>query len=436
MRWLRGLYFELGRYLEAFTIRQKRRSVEQQYGLRAFIGAGRLKPQRHATTPIVNSPAPSGSVALEIISSGRQRDVQNLIARISRPDQKLTVIHGHSGVGKSSTVTAGLVPALQQRAIGDQIAIPVVLQVYTDWVQELGKALSDAIASTKPATIRKAALSDDILPYPSTPMTIDGILGLLRHNADNHIITVLIFDQVEEFFSACNNPTQIAEFDRFLCECINVAFVKVILTLREDYLHRLLEFKQLGETGLINGNILDRNIRYQLKNFSRQDATSVIRELTQRSQYHVEPALIDALVDDLSAELGEVRPIELQVVGAQLQDERILTLAKYQQFRPNKLIERYLAELISDCGRENERVAFLVLYLLTDENKKRLFKTRAELAIELAELEDVNKLELVLEILVRSGLVVLYPDVPERFQLIDDFMVDIIHILARHFDFT
>jgi WD40 repeat protein len=431
LRWLRGLYFELGRYLEAFTIRQKRRSVEQQYGLRAFIGAGRLKPQRHATTPIVNSPAPSGSVALEIIASGRQRDVQNLIARISRPDQKLTVIHGHSGVGKSSTVTAGLVPALQQRAVGDQIAIPVVLQVYTDWVQELGKALSNAIALTKPLTIRKAALSEDTPTYPNTPITIDGVLELLRQNAQNNIITVLIFDQVEEFFSGCSKPIQIAQFDKFLCECMNVAFVKVILSLREDYLHKLLEFKYLDKVAPINENILDRSIRYQLKNFSRQDASSVIRELTQRSQYHIEPELIDALVDDLSAELGEVRPIELQVVGAQLQDERILTLAKYQQFRPNKLIERYLAELISDCGKENERAAFLVLYLLTDENKKRLFKTRAELAIELAELEDASKLELVLEILVRSGLVVLYPDVPERYQLIHDYLVDLIRSLQQ-----
>jgi WD40 repeat protein len=426
LRWLRGLYFELGRYLEAFIIRQKRRSVEQQYGLRAFIGAGHLQPQRHATTPIVNSPAPSGSVALEIIASGRQRDVQNLIARISRPDQKLTVIHGHSGVGKSSTVTAGLVPALQQRAIGDQIAIPVVLQVYKDWVQGLGKALSDAIASTKPATIRKAALSEDTQPLPSTPHTIDGVLELLWQNADNHIITVLIFDQVEEFFSGYNKPSQIAEFDKFLCECMNVAFVKVILTLREDYIHKLLEFKQLDKLAPINENILDKNIRYQLKNFSCQDASSVIRELTMRSQYHLEPELIDALVYDLSAELGEVRPIELQVVGAQLQDERILTLSKYQQYRPNKLIEKYLAELISDCGKENERAAFFVLYLLTDENKKRLFKTRAELAIELSELDDVNKLELVLEILVRSGLVVLYPDVPERYQLIHDYLVDLI----------
>ncbi len=427
LRWMRSLYFESGRYLEAFTIRQKRRSVEQQYGLRAFIGAGRLQPQRHPTTPGLSTPVAGGSVALEIIASGRERDLQSLIARISRPDQKMTVIHGPSGVGKSSIVTAGLVPALQQRAIGDQIAIPVVLQIYTDWVSEFGKALGNAML---PRGVANGAIES--LSAPTSPITKAGIFELLQENARNSIITVLIFDQVEEFFFSCPSSKQQQEFDAFLCDCLNVAFVKIILTLREDYLHKLLEFKQLQALEPINDNILDKTIRYQLNNFSREDAKTVIRSLTERTQFNkLEPALIDALVNDLAAELGEVRPIELQVVGAQLQDERIFTLAKYEQFRPNKLIERYIRELISECGSENERAALLVLYLLTDENKKRPFKTRAELASELTELEDVSKLELVLEILVRSGLVVLFPDSPERYQLIHDYMVDLIRAIQQ-----
>ena len=429
LRWLRSLYFESGRYLEAFSIRQKRRSVEQQYGLRAFIGAGRLQSQRHPITPVLNEPMPGGNVALEIIASGREQDVQALIARISRADKKLIVIHGPSGVGKSSIVTAGLVPALQQRAIGDQIAIPVVLQIYTDWVRELGKALGNTMLKGGVTTAVGAVES---LLAPASPVTKAGILELLQENARNSVITVLIFDQVEEFFFACANPKEQQEFDAFLCDCLNVAFVKIIITLREDYLHKLLEFKQLQALEPINENILDKSIRYQLNNFSRADAKTLIHSLTERIESNqLEPALIDALVDDLSAELGEIRPIELQVVGAQLQDERIFTLAKYEQFRPNKLIERYIRELISECGEENERAALLVLYLLTDENNKRPFKTRPELAAELSQLEDVRKLELVLEILVRSGLVVLFPDSPERYQLIHDYMVDLIRSIQQ-----
>jgi WD40 repeat protein len=427
LRSLRSLYFEEGRYLEAFTIRQKRRSVEQQYGFRAFIGAGRLQPQRQATNPALLSPSGGSSVALEIAASGREGDINNLIGRISRADQKLTVIHGPSGVGKSSTVTAGLVPALQNRAIGDQIAIPVVLQLYDDWVRELGKSLAQAQTRTK----GEAAIDGEILPFPATPITIAGIQQQLQENANNHLITVLIFDQFEEFFFGNTDRNKKQEFDIFISQALNIPFVKVILSLREDYLHRLLEFKHLSELEAINKNILDKNIRYPLNNFSPKDAKMVMQRLTERSHIYLESALIDALIEDLSAELGEVRPIELQVAGAQLQDERITSLENYQPYRPNRLIERYIKELIQDCGKENERAALLVLYLLTDENNQRPFKSRVQLAIELEELEDIEKLDLVLEILVRSGLVVLFPDVPERYQLIHDYLVDLIRHLQQ-----
>ncbi|MEB3217266.1 MAG: hypothetical protein VKN72_13690 [Nostocales cyanobacterium 94392] len=431
LRRLRSLYYESGKYNKAFLIRGKRRSIEQQYGLRAFIGAGRLQPQIQGKNPVLVSPAKNTDVALEITASGRERDINLLIGKISRSDQKLILIHGESGVGKSSIVNAGLVPALQNRPIGDQIAVPVVLQVYTDWIRELGKSFSEAMFANQ-SPIRYIYTKElEAPPYPATPIKITAILEQLRENARNHLITVLIFDQLEEFFFASTDRKQKQEFDQFICECLNIAFVKIIFSLREDYLHHLLDLKLLAKQESIGDNILDKDIRYQINNLSSSDATRLIQQLTQRSEYNIEPALIDALVEDLSSELGEVRPIELQVVGAQLQDERITTLAKYEPYRPNKLIERYIKEIIKDCGAENEQAALLVLYLLTDENNKRPFKTKAELTTELTELDSAEKLELVLEILVSSGLVVLFADVTERYQLIHDYLVDLIRSLQQ-----
>jgi hypothetical protein len=79
-------------------------------------------------------------------------------------------------------------------------------------------------------------------------------------------------------------------------------------------------------------------------------------------------------------------------------------------------------EVIQDCGSENEHAARLILYLLTDENGTRPFKNRTELAISLSALEESENLDLVLEILVQSGLVLLeVPD--ERYQLVHDYLV-------------
>nr|MDZ8037411.1 ribosome assembly protein 4 [Nostoc sp. CreGUA01] len=140
---LQQLYFEQKAYLAAYETKQQQRSVEQQFGLRAFIGAGRLQATKQlgaiALAPLrVDN---KDSIAPEIAASGRQLDVERLIERIGRPDKKLIVIHGQSGVGKSSLVNAGLVPALKNQAIGIQDNLPVAMRVYTNWVEELGRLL-------------------------------------------------------------------------------------------------------------------------------------------------------------------------------------------------------------------------------------------------------------------------------------------------------
>ncbi|YAG06470.1 putative STAND NTPase 1 domain-containing protein [Nostoc sp. DSM 114167] len=410
---LRLLYFEQGEYLKAFHIKQEQLQIEQQYGFRAFVGASYLNPQRQAISSALQVENPE-TIAEEIAASGRGQDVKRLRERIGGTEHKLTVIHGQSGVGKSSILQGGLIPALQQQAIGERDALPLLVRVYTDWVGMLGQSLAKAFEE-----VRGNQLSVNL--DSST-----AILEQLRRNTDRNLLTVLIFDQFEEFFFVYPDQGQRRAFYEFLRVCLDIPFVKVILSLREDYLHYLLELDRLFNLSAINNNILDKHIRYYLGNFSPADAKAVVQSLTERSHFYLEPALIDELVRDLAGELGEVRPIELQIVGTQLQTDKITTLEKYRQFgTKEKLVERFLEEVIHDCGAENEQVARLVLYLLTDENGTRPLKTRAELAADLP--AEVDKLDLVLEIFVASGLVLLLPESPaDRYQLVHDYLVSFI----------
>ena len=421
LRTLRSLYFEQSRYREAFQIKLELRSIEQQYSFRAFIGAGQIEPQRQANNPALSTIEHQATVALEIAASGRQQDINRLIERISRSDRKLTVIYGQSGVGKSSIVNAGLVPALKQTSFGARDALPVVLQVYTDWIDTLGRKLATGLQE-----IRNIQLNQPL----NTP---ELILEQLRKNANRNLLTVLIFDQFEELFFVSTIQAEKRLFFEFLRECLNIAFVKVIFSLREDHLHHLLECERLTNLEVINNDILSKDILHYLGNLSPADARSLIKNLTSRSQFYLEEALIDELVKELAEEYGEVRPIELQLVGAQLQAENITTLSKYQERGPkNKLVEQFLQEVIKDCGQENERAARLVLYLLTDENGTRPIKSRAELASDLEALNEADKLDLVLWILVKSGLVFLLPEFPaQRYQLIHDYLVPFIRYLQQ-----
>lgn len=451
---LRDLYWQQKRYLEAFKLKQARLEVEKIAGIRAFVGAGRLGAQARLVEES-DEPAP------EIYASGRQLDLRELLGRINSTDSKLTVLHGDSGVGKSSLVNAGLIPALQKEAIGYRSALPVIVRQYMNWEKELATALTESIqASSRSKTVQVPESSPDIL-------------AMLRQCEQNNRYIVLVFDQFEEFFFANPDPVQRRQFFQFLSNCLEITYLNIILSLREDYLHYLLEasraLRSVASPNMLSqnlfSNILGRDILYPIGNFNPEQAKAIIDDLTRQSRSYLEPDLVDALVADLAGPLQEVRPIELQIVGSQLETERIRSLAQYRELgdQPKEeLVSRYLQEVVDDCGAEYEQITELVLYLLTDERGTRPLKTQLDLRRELEallpglfdaltpdpfpsnglaltpspspndgqwELEESvrDPLDHVLKILCGSGIVVYLPeDLDDRYQLVHDYIAETI----------
>ncbi|MDJ1177650.1 hypothetical protein PJF56_02115 [Roseofilum sp. BLCC_M91] len=417
---VRSLYFHEHCYREAFLLKQEQRAVQSQYGLRPFVGAAQLRPTQQALNPLLANPIETdtqvGGVAEAISTSNRQNDVQNLLYRISRSDYKITVIHGPSGVGKSSIVNAGLVPTLHRKTLGDQIPIPVVMRVYSDWGVNLGKALKESL---KHFQFSHTHLSD---------YTPDLYLQTFDQIADQNGLTVLIFDQFEEFFFVCNDPEKRQEFYGFLEECLHQSGLKIIISIREDYLHHLLEIERHLSLEAIACNLLDKSNRYALGNFSKAHTFEVIKNLTRHTQFELDDDLIEALVNDLSAGTNEVRPIELQIVGSQLQDLNITTLEQYRQVESkHKLVQNFLDSVIKDCGQKNEYHARKIVYTFIDEDSNRPLKTRSEILGEMGSDLTLETLTLILEIFCGSGLIYLIPEQPEpRYQLIHDYLVEFI----------
>ncbi|MDJ1173623.1 hypothetical protein [Roseofilum capinflatum] len=420
LKGVRSLYFHEQCYREAFLLKQEQRAVQSQYGLRPFVGAAQLRPTQQALNPLFSNPIETdekmGGVAEAISTSNRQNDVQNLVYRISRSDYKITVIHGPSGVGKSSIVNAGLVPTLHRKTLGDQIPIPVVMRVYSDWVVNLGKALQESL---KPFQFSHSELSD------YTPKLY---LQNLDEIAEQNGLTVLIFDQFEEFFFVCDRTEKRQEFYQFLEHCLHRSGLKIIISIREDYLHHLLEIEQNISLEGIGCNLLDKSNRYALGNFSRAHTFEVIKNLTRHTQFELDDDLIEALVADLSVGTHEVRPIELQIVGSQLQDLNITTLEQYRQVESKqKLVENFLNSVIEDCGQKNEYHARKAVYSFIDEDGNRPLKTKSEILVEMGSDLASETLTLILEIFCGSGLIYLIPEQPEpRYQLIHDYLVEFI----------
>ncbi|MBD2576287.1 hypothetical protein [Oscillatoria sp. FACHB-1406] len=416
---LRSLYFQQHQYELAFTLKQEQQRVEQACGLRAFYG--------------LSSPTGEGDrlpsyYPTEILAFGRQRDVEALLERVRRSEHKLTILHGPSGAGKSSLLHAGLVPALWDEIIAAREILPAIQTTYNDWQQGLSRAFSRSL------TLRERKLGQpQTLPDLLSPAAI---LDFLQSSSQGNLLVVIVFDQFEEFFYNCPQREDRRAFYRFLCDSLSIPFVKVILCLREDCLHELLAMEREMDWGIVDNDLLDRQVRYALADLSLEAAAGVVKRLTERSHFHLENDLIERFVCDLADSQQTIRPIELQVVGSALQAEKITLLQEYRQLGSNPktiLVERWLQSAIADCGPENEEVVWQVLYALTDSQGLRLLKTQAELARAVrsertrkqrSETLPSPPLTSILKILVGSGLVSrLREESDERYQLVHGYLV-------------
>jgi tetratricopeptide (TPR) repeat protein len=421
---LRQQYYNQQDYRAAFHIKLQQRQVDTQFKLRAFIGAGHIQPYESLGMPSDSST--QALLATEIKASGRDQDVAALTARLEHPRYPLITIHGPSGVGKSSILYGGLVPALVKSFPEGRTTLPVLVRSYRDWPDAINQALEVAL--------QRHITPDEETAPPAAEIDAFALLTRLQNlTKQSYAQIVLIFDQFEEFLAEAPDLSQRREFYAFLVACIGTLYLKVVLVLREDYLHYLLEIERGFDLDKLSNDILSRDYRYYLGNFEVSDAKALIRRLTQDAHFYLEEALINQLVADLTV-ANQVRPIELQVVGAQLQREEIDTLAAYRQLGPQPketLAQRFLDVAVNDCGQENALLARGILYLLTDvDREERLYrpqKSRENLEEELklrGTLYTIDQLDLVLEVLVGSGLVFMIPGIPlGRYQLVHDYLV-------------
>ncbi|MGB3295275.1 MAG: hypothetical protein WBB01_20020 [Phormidesmis sp.] len=424
------LYYDRRHYAEAFEVKLALRRVENLFGLRAFIGAGQIQlPTQRSDLPfspaavatsIVTAQVAEQMLAAEIKASGREQDIDALINRLAQPRYPIVVIHGQSGVGKSSILSAGLIPRLKDLIAEGRTTLPLMIASYSNWPLQIASAISAT------ASADAAAPSEDETLFEGRP--IDQLALLTREKYQQ---IVLIFDQFEDFFYEHPAVEQRRSLYAFLRDCLNLPYIKVVLALREDFLHYLLEWDRYADLSIVENDVLSKEIRYYLGNFMPKAAEKVIRQLTEAAGFHLEAGLVTALVDDLAGETGEIRPIELQVVGAQLQRQNITTLEAYQglgRSPKNQLLKSFLENVMHDCGPENSSIAQSVLYLLSEGN--RPLKSHSELIEALAAVNihpELQQLQLVLDILIGSGLVFEVPEVSGvRYQLVHEYLASLV----------
>jgi len=168
---------------------------------------------------------------------GRDTEVREILDRLYAPEGRFIIISGNSGSGKSSLVDAGVLPQLGEKGLADGKSCRCVRMVPSQ-----GSHPFDALKGVLQSFAVQAGrdpkqVGEELLAGPENfageiqAIVTDGI------NADE---LVLFLDQMEELFTLrgkVEDRKSANTFLRSLYHAVNESPLRVIATLRGDFLH-------------------------------------------------------------------------------------------------------------------------------------------------------------------------------------------------------
>lgn len=212
----------------------------------------------------------------------------NLIA------ERLTLLYGPSGVGKSSVLQAGVVHALQERArqeLAETGAAEYIVIYFNNWrgniVPALLQTAAEAIQSLRPVQLSPAATLTETLRSWSKQTGAE---------------LLFILDQFEEYFLYPENPADTASFALEFPRALKDPDLRsdFLLAFREDALAQLDRFE--GEIPHLFRNSV------RLKHLDLRAARqAVVEPIEQFNRWRpsgvplmqIEPALVDAVLEQV-----------------------------------------------------------------------------------------------------------------------------------------
>ncbi|MDB4969071.1 MAG: Serine/threonine-protein kinase [Myxococcales bacterium] len=322
---------------------------------------------------------------------GRSREIAAMVARIR--ERPLLGVIGPSGVGKSSLVRAGLVPALKRSG-----------ESWESFVLRPGRQPLSALATVLAPILAVSAAVDE-KELPKRLRDEPGLLGrvIRRYAGNNNTNVLLLVDQFEELYTLVSDPAERAAFTTALASLADdpASPTRVVISLRSDFLDRASEdpsFMAELSQGL-----------FFVTQPSREGLRDALVQPAELTGYRYEtPQIVDDMLNHLSA-TSSALPL-LQFAASKLWESRDreskqLTMASYQALGGiagalASHADSVMAELTSQARALARAV---LLRLVTPE------RTRAIVTIdELTELSpERGELRKVVDLLVSARLLVI-----------------------------
>ena len=244
---------------------------------------------------------------------GREAETQALLHLVLA--EKLVVLFGKSGMGKTSLLNAGLCQLLRERNF---MPLPIRFNVpEIDPLRAVFTGIQDIAAQQQ----------FEYTPGPATTLWEYFQTAEFWSDQDTLLTPVLILDQFEDFFdfhAEAQRLTLIAQLAELLGD--HVSHIKIMVAIREDYLGQLEEMSRHIPAILQN--------RFRLTALTRRQAKEAIinpaqvqAETIHTNSFGYAPEAVEALLDflckrkerDKTVMTNEVEPFQLQLLCQDLE---------------------------------------------------------------------------------------------------------------------
>jgi len=243
---------------------------------------------------------------------GRDDVIEALVDAVAR--NRLIAVVGPSGIGKSSAVRAGLIPALREGAVAGSAS----------WL------ITDMIPGAYPFESLASALLRIADRYPvglDEELRADrrGLVRVASRLLPEGSEGLLVIDQFEELFTLAAEPDTADRFLHALTDLINdpAANVRVLLTLRADFFDRPLRHAEFGE--------LLRAATVPVSSPTGDDLTAIVQRPAEHVGVEFEPGLVQRIVRDIAGQPAALPLLEFALT--ELFAERtsdMLTVRSYE----------------------------------------------------------------------------------------------------------
>ena len=303
---------------------------------------------------------------------GRNREIAEMATRIR--DQPLMAVVGGSGVGKSSFVRAGLVPALKHSG---EVWETLVIRPGRKPIETLASVIEPMVTSaTASGGGEEAQQAQLVATLRREPGRLGHVLRLRARHEDRRLLVFV--DQFEEIYTQVSDPAERAAFTACLSAVADDAAspLRVVLSIRSDFLDRVAEDRQFaGE--LAQG-------LFFLGPPGREGLRDAITSPAGMAGFQFEhAAIVDDMLDHLEAAPGAL-PL-LQFAAARLWEtrdkaRRLLTHDSYTAMSGVAgALASHADRVVSDLGPQKVPLVRTILLRLITAERTRAIVPLAEL---------------------------------------------------------